>query len=148
IFKMDHKVFKSYKKKGYTFNRRISTDAFGCSILWIQNDRYNPSKKSYVKPIKKPYNYHEDRYIDELSEQELKQIIRFAADDPGYHDIAYFTDRKTKLVEKSNGKKYHKVNKLRFTQDQRRFETKSNVYQKRIDHDKKKTNININNENQ
>jgi hypothetical protein len=59
--------------------------------------------------------------------------------DPGYHDIAFFTDGKTEIVEKSNGKKDKKVNKLRFTQDQRRFETKSKKYQKRIDRDKKKT---------
>ncbi len=138
IFKMNHTVFK---KKGYIFDRRISTDGFGCSILFIRKDKYNPNAKTNIKHIKKPYNYKEDKYIDELSDDELNQIEDTTSNDPGYHDIAFFTDGKEEIVKKANGRKCRKVNKMRFTQNQRRFETKSKLYLKRIDKDKKKKKI-------
>lgn len=144
IFNINHSVFKKFKKKGYIFNRMLSTDGFGCSLLFVRKDLYNPNGKTYVPKASKPYNYKEDKYIDDLTDVELKQIdiTNVVSNDPGYHDIAYFTDGKTKVVKKNNGSDCRKTNKLRFTQDQRRFETKSKVYQKRREKDKTKTLIN------
>ena len=145
-FKMDHKIFK-FKKNKYTFNRRIITDGFGCSILFIRNDKFVADAKANIKPVKKPFGYTNDKYIDELPRNALDEMkkdlaegtIKLAANDPGHNDIAYFTDGVTEIVTKANGMKCKKTNKQRFTQNQRRRETKSKVFHKRIDADKKKT---------
>ncbi len=164
VFKMNHKVFNlskrkkkknekkgsRFKKDNYIFSRRISTDGFGCSILFLRKDKYKSDAKSWVKPVKKPFGYREDMYIDDLPESELNRInlgldqgtLSLTANDPGYNDIAYFTDGDTKVIRKDNGKYCMKTNKLRYTQNQRRFETKSKVYSKRRANKKKKTFIN------
>jgi hypothetical protein len=146
IFNMDHKVFK-FKKGEYTFNRRIMTDGFGCSILFLRNDKYKTDKKSSVRPVKKPYGYKEDQYIDDLPRPILDKMnkdlidgkIKLAANDPGHNDIAYMTDGVTEIIEKANGKKCRKTNTLRFTQIQRRRETKTKINSRRMETDKKKT---------
>ncbi len=73
--------------------------------------------------------------------KELNDINELAPDVPGYHDIAYFTDGKEEITKKENGEISRKVNKLRFTQNQKRFETKSKIYLKKIDKDKEKSKI-------
>jgi len=157
VFRMNHKVFnlrkkskknaKRYKKNNYTFNRRIVTDGVGCSILFIRNDKYKADKVSYIPPITKPFGFTDDKYIEDLPRKMLNQMAKdlqdgtktLAANDPGYGDIAFMTDGKTEIIEKENGKFYRKTNKLRYTSNQRRFETKSKINRRKIDNDKKAT---------
>ncbi len=153
IFRMDHKIFnlrkkskkkaKIYKKNKYTFNRRVVTDGVGCSILFIRNDKYKADKVSYIAPVTKPFGFSDDKYIDDLPREVLDQMTNdlqdgtktLAANDLGYGDIAFMTDGKTEIIEKENGGYCRKTNMLRYTSDQRRFETKSKRNREKIDND-------------
>jgi hypothetical protein len=137
FFKTDDRVFK---KTGYTFNRRISTDGYGCSILFIRSDLYKADKKSYAgKAKKKPYSYNEYKYLEQLPKNELTklQTKKSVGIDPGHKDILYGTDGDTKIVERENGKKRLKTETFRFTQNQRRFEIKTKVNRKKMNRKKK-----------
>jgi len=137
FFKTDDRVFK---KTGYTFNRRISTDGYGCSISFIRSDLYKTDKKSYAgKPKKKPYSYNEYKYLEQLPEDELIVLRKKEPTgiDPGHKDIIYATNGKTKIIKRKNGKKRLKTETFRFTQNQRRFEIKTKVNQKKMNRKKK-----------
>ncbi len=148
VFNMDHKIFK-FKHNTHIFKRRIVTDGIGCSLLFIRRDKFKADGKMNAKPISKPFSYREDQYITDVPRDVLDKMkkdiedgkISLAANDPGYNDIAYFTDGVTKIIERKNGYYRRKTNKLRFTQLQRRHETKSKIYQKRIEASKRNTKI-------
>jgi len=136
FFKIDSRVFR---KAGYTFNRRICTDGVGCTISLIRNDLYRDDKKSTVRTIKKPKNYKDDPYIDDLPEDHLKKLKwkKAIGIDPGLSDIIFCTDGRVEIVEKSNGKTYRKTRTFSYSTAQRKADMKTKIYANKIDKDKK-----------
>lgn len=133
FFRTERKMFKS---KTHTFNNSIITDGFACSILLIRKDLYNPFGRNKPKSYSKPFNYKSDLYIDELTETEknkLKQMTLIGID-PGKEDLIYATNGK----QDNTGKNIT----YRYSQNQRRHETKKKKYAKIINKDRKTIKIN------
>ena len=162
IFKINKKEFNSYNRnkknnKGkiikdkYVFNNMITTDGVGCSILKIRHDLYNPLKKVKIRTISKPINYRPEKYINEYTDVEKEKYKNYTivGIDPGKDDLIYATNGKVKVIKKeikSNDGKIkivgkHKPTTFRYSQNQRRMETKSKKYMKFQDNDKKITMI-------
>jgi hypothetical protein len=140
IWKMYIRTNKSvFKKKGYKFNNMISTDGMACSIHFIRDDLYSKTTKVTVRTIKKPKGYTDDIYVDDLSEKQKEEIKdkKLIGIDPGIEDLIYCTDGNTKIKTKKNRRKVHKTDTYRYSQNQRRFTTKSKKYMKLIDNYKK-----------
>ena len=111
-----------FRKKGYKFNRMISTDGIGCTLLFIREDLYKENAKSFVHDMKKPKDFKEETYVDDITEEKKIEIIKnkkVVGGDPGKKDTTY-TDGKVKTIEKENGKEYRKVNNMVFTNKQNR----------------------------
>lgn len=106
-----------FKKKNYSFHHMICTDGISCSILLIRNDMIG---KRIPTNKKKGNN---EKYIDELENKDYKRLKdkTIVAIDPNKGDLIYCVDDVTK-----------ERNQFRYTQDQRRNETKSKKYQKII----------------
>ena len=140
FFKTNNKAFI---KNGYTFNRRISTDGVGCSILLVRNDLYDPLKKVTVRQIKKPKGYTDDVYVNELTEDDKIECSKrmLVGVDPGKNDLIHCSNGVVNLVNKSNGKIYRKAEHYKFSQKLRREQIKTDIYLKKIENDKKKTRI-------
>ena len=138
FFKINKKCFK---KKGYCFKYMINTDGIGCSILLIRNDLYYPTKKMLVRTVKKPKSYMECPYINKISDTEKEQLKTYnvVGIDPGKQDLLYCTNGKIDIVKRNNGKSKHKITTFRYSQNQRRFETKSKKYKKIREQLKKNT---------
>jgi hypothetical protein len=144
-FKTEKKVFNMYSKNkhkkidfeqnlddSYVFNNMISTDGVSCSILRVRKDKYNPNDKTTIPKMKKPYNYvaEEDMYISDLP-QEQKDIYKtriIYGMDPNKGNLFMGSTIKTKY----NGDTYLKS--IRYTQNQRRTEMKTNKYKAIKDH--------------
>ena len=103
---------KCFYKKGYSFDHMINTDGISCSILLVRTD--------LLGKIHKPkFNKKDEEYIDELTLEcynrlKMKKIVSI---DPNKGDLIYCVDGTSK-----NRKQF------RYTQDQRRKETKSKKY--------------------
>lgn len=112
FFKLNKKVFR---KRGYKFNDSIVTDGVSCCILFVKEKYY---KKTIPKSKK---NKNNEQYIDELEEEEYERLKNknIIAIDPNKGDLLYCVDDVVK-----------ERNHLRYTQDQRRKETKIKKYKK------------------
>lgn len=139
---------KVFRKKGYEFNHQITTDGVGCSILLIREDLYDPTKIAKVRSMTKPYQFREYKYINELSEEDKIKLRKYnhVGCDPGKSDLFYSTNGDTKIIEVKNDKnevirKKYITTTFRYSQNQRRYETKSKQYSKKIDQDKKDTKL-------
>jgi hypothetical protein len=143
-FKIDSKVFR---QKGYKFARQISTDGFGCSILFIQEKLYKENKAMRQKLMKKPSCYSEDKYVDNLNAKEKEEVLKLKliGGDVGLIELGSFTDGETKIRQKDNGKIFRNTNYCKITSAERRHETKSDVYGEKLLNDKKNTIILIDN---
>ncbi len=104
---------KFFHKKHYEFHHMIETDGVSCSLLLIRKDLVGKR----LPIIKKGLNNEE--YIDELDDYSLLQNKKIVSIDPGKNDLIYCVD---------NHNKY--ANKFRYSQDQRRKETKKKKYSK------------------
>ena len=132
-----------FYKKGYTFNNRISTDGIGCSILFVRDDLYDPFGKVKVKSIRKPKGFSNETYVDDISDVKKTQLKNktLVGIDPGKEDLIFCTDGITKIIKKDNGKNVHKTKTFRYSQNQRRKDTKSKRFMKLIDNDKKENKL-------
>jgi len=92
------------------------------SILLIKSIKFNPEKRNTCRIIKKPKNYREDTYIDDVSDKTQFGSKKLVGIDPGKEDLIYCTNGEIREIEK-NGKIKHKVTTFRYSQNQRRFET-------------------------
>jgi len=109
LFRTNHSVFK---KKGYKFNRMISTDGIGCSIAFIREDLYKSDEKSRSHSMSKPKNYKDTLYIKDLTEQQRRALcslfvehkMKLVGIDPGKNSPISSTDGDVQLVPKANGK--------------------------------------------
>ena len=138
FFRTDRSMFR---KSGYTFDHQIVTDGIACTLLFIRNDLYDPFKKVSVRHTRKPHNYQDTKYVQDLTQAEKSKISfkTVVGIDPGVDDLIYCTNGDTKIVRKENGKLSHKTTTFRYSRMQRRKETKSRKFAQIIENDKKQT---------
>ena len=121
FFKLDSKVFR---KAGFEFGNRISTDGIGCSILFKGHKRVNKNATNI------------GNYVNLLTDNEKKYICdnftNFIGCDPGKSDLFYATNGNTTLQRKENGKEYRKTDTFRYSQAMRKMEMKTETYNNRI----------------
>ena len=106
---------KSFHKKHYEFHHMIETDGISCSLLLLRKDLIG--KKLPISATKKGLST--ETYIDELNDYSNLLNKKIVAIDPGKNDLIYCVDDDNK-----------KANKFRYSQDQRRKETKKKKYSK------------------
>lgn len=123
IFNTNHKVFSDKK---YKFNHSISTDGVGCSLLFIRNDLYNPTKVVKIPHMKKPFAYSEFQYVDELTDDEkaILQKLRMIGIDPGKIRLITATNGVVQVELKEDDKKKHKPIYFNYSNNQRKYEAK------------------------
>jgi len=125
FFKLDKNIFK---KKTYKFHHMIRTDAISCSILFIKVDsKGNPLSKKFK-------NCSDELNMDYIENIEITDEIkskRIVAGDPGHSDLLYCGSRDI------NGN----LETFRYTQNQRRVETRNKKYNKIINSINEKTKI-------
>ena len=108
FFRTERKLFM---KNGYSFHHMISTDGIGVSILFLRKDLVN-------KPLpKSKNNTSKELYIDELKNYSDLQDKKIVGVDPGKEDLIYCVDVASKHATT-----------FRYSQDQRRKETKMKKY--------------------
>ena len=100
-----------FNKTGYSFHHMISTDGVGVSILFLRKDLVGKR----IPTMKKTIN--QEMYIDELPDVKIYQSKKIVAIDPNKSDLIYCVDGCSK-----------NSNTFRYSQDQRRKETKSKKY--------------------
>ena len=108
FFRTERKMFT---KTGYSFHHMISTDGVGVSILLLRKDLVG----NKLPNIKK--NAYKEQYIDELMDYSALQSKKIVGIDPGKEDLIYCVDGATK-----------EANVFRYSQNQRRKETKMKKY--------------------
>lgn len=125
FFNLKDKIFK---KKHYIFNYMIKTDGVAVSILFICLDnnnkplKFNPCQTKPEENIK----YIEDEIItDEIRNKKVICI------DPNYCDLIYCGSRDENGI----------LQTFRYTQNQRRLETRVKKYNKMLDQFNKQTTI-------
>ena len=110
FFKTGKKCFYNKASQKYRFNYMIETDGVGCSIQLIRQELFGRIH------IRQPKNVVPEAYIDEVPIEQLRHK-KLVAIDPNLSDLLY-------CVSKEDDQ----IIKLRYTQNQRRKETKSKEY--------------------
>jgi hypothetical protein len=104
---------KSFHKKYYEFHHMIETDGISCTLLLLRKDLIGKR----LPMMKKGAN--QEIYIDEIKDYVPLQNKKIVAIDPGLCDLIYCVDDDNKHA-----------NTFRYSQDQRRKETKKKKYSK------------------
>jgi len=110
FFRTERKMFH---KKYYEFHHMIETDGISCSLLLLRKDLIGKKLPMMKKGLST------ETYIDELTDYTQLQNKKIVAIDPGKCDLIYCVDDDNK-----------QANKFRYSQDQRRKETKKKKYSK------------------
>jgi hypothetical protein len=108
FFRTERKMFH---KTGFSFHHMVSTDGIGLSILFLRYDLVGKKLPMMKKGISK------ELYIDELDDYSKLQNKKVIGIDPGKSDLIYCVDDASK-----------DANVFRYSQDQRRKETKMKKY--------------------
>jgi len=108
FFRTERKMFH---KTGFSFHHMVSTDGIGLSILFLRDDLVGKKLPMMKKGISK------ELYIDELDNYSIFQDKKVIGIDPGKSDLIYCVDDASK-----------DANVFRYSQDQRRKETKMKKY--------------------
>ena len=108
FFRVEKKVFC---KTNFSFHHMISTDGVGVSILFIREDLVGKRLPNAKKGISR------ELYIDELTNYSSLQEKKIIGIDPGKEDLIYCVDDSSK-----------DANVFRYSQNQRRKETKMKKY--------------------
>jgi hypothetical protein len=108
FFRTERKMFH---KTGFSFHHMVSTDGIGLSILFLRDDLVGKKLPMMKKGILK------ELYIDELDDYSKLQDKKIVGIDPGKSDLIYCVDDASKHA-----------NVFRYSQDQRRKETKMKKY--------------------
>ena len=123
FFKTNYrKYFHTHEKYAYQFNHMIETDGIGCSILLVRKDLKGKRCTSQRR------TKDTEEYIDELYDYTPLQGKKIVAIDPNLSDLLFCvngTDRETNT-------------KFRYTQDQRKKETKVKKYRDLLFENKQK----------
>ena len=122
FFKTGKKYFYNHGRHKCRFNYMIETDGVGCSIQLIHQELFGQTQIRQSKNLMK-----QEKYIDEAPIEQL-QYKRLVAIDPNLSDLLYCV---TKDADQ--------IIKLRYTQNQRRKETKSKEYQRSLEQFKAST---------
>jgi len=128
FFKLNKRVFKKGQK--YTFSHMIRTDGVSCCVLFVKVDANG-------KPLPKTWKNKkccEEENIDYIEKVELTNELKnmkVVCADPNYSDLIYCGSKD------ENGN----LQTFRYTQNQRRLETRLKKYNKIIDKINKKTKI-------
>ena len=135
FFKIGDKIFS---KNGYKWNRNIMTNGVSSSVLFIREDKYNSDKQNKIKTMQKPFGYVEFKNIATLTPDQMKKIgflsgKKYVGIDPGKGILIFCTDGKVTLVRKKSGKIHRKTNIFRYTNANRKFETKVKLNRKRLE---------------
>ena len=101
---------KCFHKKHYTFHHIIATDGLSCSVLLTRNDLIGKKIRPKIIPEK-------ELYIDELKSYSKLRNKKIVAIDPNLSDLLYCVDGDDR-----------ERNFYRYTQNQRRKETKNKKY--------------------
>ena len=140
---------KEFKRRNYSFNYMIKTDGIGCSVLLVKLDKEgNPI--NITTKLQKEYETKMnslDKYIENIeitNEMKKKRIVCL---DPNLSDIFYTVSKNyvnMVIVENDKPKviKEEKIITFRYTQNQRRLETRNKKYNKLQDKINKETKIN------
>ena len=104
---------KCFHKKHYEFHHMIETDGISCSLLLLRKDLIGKRLPTMKKGI------NNEEYIDEIKDYTSLQNKKIVAIDPGKCDLIYCVDADNK-----------EANTFRYSQDQRRKETKKKKYAK------------------
>jgi len=102
-----------FHKKHYKFHHMIETDGVSCSLLLLRKDLVGKKLPMMKKGV------NNETYIDELTDYTQLQNKKIVAIDPGKCDLIYCVDADNK-----------EANQFRYSQDQRRKETKKKKYSK------------------
>ena len=108
FFRTEKKVFH---KTDFSFHHMIYTDGVGVSILFIRDDFIGKRLPNAKKGVSK------ELYIDELNDYSTLQNKKIVGVDPGKEDLIYCVDDASK-----------DANVFRYSQNQRRKETKMKKY--------------------
>lgn len=101
---------KCFRKKDYLFHHMIETDGVSCTILLLRKDLVG-------KRVTTNKKISSEVYIDEVKNYEELKDKKIVAIDPNMSDLLYCVDGDTR-----------ERNHLRYTQNQRRKETKQKKY--------------------
>ena len=108
FFRTERKMFC---KTGYSFHHMVSTDGVGLSILFLRADLVGKKLPMMKNGISR------ELYIDELDDYSTLQNKTIVGIDPGKDDLIYCVDNAST-----------DANVFRYSQDQRRKETKMKKY--------------------
>jgi hypothetical protein len=108
FFRIERKLFT---KNDYSFHHMISTDGIGVSILLLRKDLVGKKLPMMKTKMSK------ELYIDELEDYTELKNKKIVGIDPGKEDLVYCVDGATK-----------EANHFRYSQNQRRKETKMKKY--------------------
>ena len=129
FFKLNKRVFK--KGKNYKFDYKIRTDGISCSILFVRVDKNGvPLPKTWRN--KKCCNEENIDYIEKVEITEELKNMKVVCIDPNKSDLNYCGSYNKDGV----------LETFRYTQNQRRLETRNKKYIKLIDKINKETIIN------
>ena len=129
FFQTNKRVFKKNK---YRFNYMIKTDGIACSILFVKIDsNKEPIKlnKFQLNKLEKLKDKDDKQYIE--NQDNIKELLgkkNYVCIDPNLSDLMYCMDK--------NGIKF------RYTQNQRRLETRNKKYMKIVEKINSETKIN------
>ena len=110
FFRIERNMFH---KKYYDFHHMIETDGISCTLLLLRKDLIGKRLPMMKKGLST------EKYIDELTDYTQLQNKKIVAIDPGLCDLIYCVDADNK-----------DANQFRYSQDQRRKETKKKKYSK------------------
>ena len=110
FFRTERKMFH---KKYYEFHHMIETDGISCTLLLLRKDLIGKRLPMMKKGLSC------ETYIDELTDYTHIQNKKIVGIDPGLCDLIYCVD-----ADNTD------ANKFRYSQDQRRKETKKKKYSK------------------
>ena len=130
---------KEFKRKNYQFNYMIKTDGVGCSVLLVKLKDGKPVNitSTMQKSIKKKQETL-NKYIEDVEITKEMKNKRIVAIDPNLSDIIYCVSKTTpfeEIIKDKNGKIIKHVKQdenltFRYTQNQRRLETRKKKYAK------------------
>ena len=123
FFKLNKRIFKKNK---YTFHFMIRTDGISACVLFIRLD-------SNGKPMSKRKKRNKEdetiQYIEKVEWTDELRNKKIVCADPNYADLIYCGSKD----------KDDNLETFRYTQNQRRLETRTKKYSKIIDNDSKNT---------
>lgn len=140
---------KEFKRKNYQFNYMIKTDGIGCSVLLVKLKDGKPIEitQKMQRELKQKLEKR-NKYIEDVKITNDIKNKRIVACDPNLSDIIYCVSKeiKPKIIVDDNDKlrleNEEEIITFRYTQNQRRLETRNKKYNKLQDKINKEKKIN------